>query len=725
MPRKNRRFPLLLFTFSLVLGAFVLASLAATGSAAVDRGAPGSVSLPTWRPDIRVDPTEFPTPYRSVQRNFSMSANPANPQQLLTGYDNQRDSYIRSAYGVSTDGGRTWTTGAFTSNWIADRLPVGDVNVAYDRRGVGYYSGFAQGLQESGYYMLTSTNGLNWSTPVPIVESTSQTFRYRVRFTIDNSPTSPYVDRISAFWNVSTIAPPYFLGLKAAYSTDGGRTWSGTSDVSDPQWNYSTGTSIANANDGTLYAAWLHIEDNDIRRPHTLLIDRSNDGGVTWGTDRVITGAPMTPIGGLDFKGREYVLVADDKCSIMRIFNFPFIGVSPTNSNEVYAVWNDGRWESSEFICGDQRKHSDIAFSRSTDGGVTWSPIRRLNDDAQANGVDQFQPTLTVREDGLIGVTWLDRRYSTESPYFYDVAYTQSTDGGLTWSPNQRVSDVSNDPNPVVDYKSVDDLGYRNSLVFAGNLVIPSWIKTIRGTFNGDYNIDRGVIAETSATRTPTSVPSRTATAVATATACTLQFSDVDEQNPFYANIRCLSCRGIIGGYADGTFRPGNNITRGQIAKMVSNAAGFSEPVGGQTFEDVTPDSTFYEWIERLSGRGVMGGYSCGGDNEPCVPPTDRPYFRPGNNATRGQLSKIVSNAAGYQEPHTAQFYADVTGDNPFYPEIMRLTTRGAMSGYPCGGEGEPCDAQNRPYFRWGNPVTRGQASKIVANTFYPNCQTP
>jgi hypothetical protein len=38
---------------------------------------------------------------------------------------------------------------------------------------------------------------------------------------------------------------------------------------------------------------------------------------------------------------------------------------------------------------------------------------------------------------------------------------------------------------------------------------------------------------------------------------------------------------------------------------------------------------------------------------------------------------------------------------------------------------GEPCDTEQRPYFRWGNPVTRGQASKIVANTFYPGCQTP
>jgi hypothetical protein len=207
---------------------------------------------------------------------------------------------------------------------------------------------------------------------------------------------------------------------------------------------------------------------------------------------------------------------------------------------------------------------------------------------------------------------------------------------------------------------------------------------------------------------------------------CTITFSDVPTTDTFYPWIRCLACRGIISGYADGTFRPNNNITRGQIAKMVANAAGFSEPITGQSFEDVPTGSPFYEFIERLYRRGHMGGYPCGQrPEETCIAPENRPYFRPNENATRGQLSKIVANAAGYNEPHSGQFYTDVTGDNPFYLEIMRLTTRGAMSGYPCGGDGEPCDGQNRPYFRWGNPVTRGQASKIVANTFFPNCNTP
>ena len=32
-----------------------------------------------------------------------------------------------------------------------------------------------------------------------------------------------------------------------------------------------------------------------------------------------------------------------------------------------------------------------------------------------------------------------------------------------------------------------------------------------------------------------------------------------------------MAAQGIIGGYADGTFRPGNNITRGQMAKILYN----------------------------------------------------------------------------------------------------------------------------------------------------------
>jgi hypothetical protein len=108
--------------------------------------------------------------------------------------------------------------------------------------------------------------------------------------------------------------------------------------------------------------------------------------------------------------------------------------------------------------------------------------------------------------------------------------------------------------------------------------------------------------------------------------------------------IERLAWRGIVGGYADGTFRPDNWVTRGQMAKFASNAAGFDEevPPGTQTYTDVPPGHTFWVYIERLSARGIISGYECG-NPEPCDPQR-RPYYRPHLDVTRGQTSKIVAN---------------------------------------------------------------------------------
>jgi hypothetical protein len=139
------------------------------------------------------------------------------------------------------------------------------------------------------------------------------------------------------------------------------------------------------------------------------------------------------------------------------------------------------------------------------------------------------------------------------------------------------------------------------------------------------------------------------------------------------------------------------------------------------SFEDVPPGSTFYPYIQCMACQGIINGYPCGGDGEPCDP-GNNPYFRPGNNVTRGQFAKIAANAAGFDETPGAQQYEDVLPGSTFYDFIWRLTDRGLVSGFPCGGPGEPCGPTNLPYFRPGADATRGQASKIVSNTFFPAC---
>jgi hypothetical protein len=192
------------------------------------------------------------------------------------------------------------------------------------------------------------------------------------------------------------------------------------------------------------------------------------------------------------------------------------------------------------------------------------------------------------------------------------------------------------------------------------------------------------------ATATPTSVPGN---------GCDLPFSDVPAGSTFYDYVHCLACQQILGGYADGTFRPSNNVTRGQLSKIISNAADFNETVSGQTFTDVAPGSTFYPYVERMASRGIIGGYTDG-------------TFRPSKFATRGQIAKIAANAAGFNEEVSGQTFIDVAPGSTFYEYVERMVSRGIIGGYTDGT------------FRPNNNATRGQTAKITSNAFFPDCET-
>jgi len=167
----------------------------------------------------------------------------------------------------------------------------------------------------------------------------------------------------------------------------------------------------------------------------------------------------------------------------------------------------------------------------------------------------------------------------------------------------------------------------------------------------------------------------------------------------------------------------GNNVTRGQAAKFISNGKGYEDPIpaGQQTFADVPIGSAFWVYIERAYMHGAIGGYPCGGSGEPCDA-QQSPYYRPHNNMTRSQLAKIDANVAGYNDPVSSnqQTFRDVPFNNTFWLYIERAYMHGVIGGYPCGASGEPCPGT---YFRPSNSVTRGQTAKIIANTFFPDCQ--
>jgi hypothetical protein len=189
-------------------------------------------------------------------------------------------------------------------------------------------------------------------------------------------------------------------------------------------------------------------------------------------------------------------------------------------------------------------------------------------------------------------------------------------------------------------------------------------------------------------------------------------FYDVCPADWHYPHVMALYNLGAIGGYSDNTFRPGNNITRGQVMKIVVTAYDLTAPMPTYaTFHDVTVGSTFFNWVEVGAAHNIASGYACGGPGEPCDT-QNRPYFRPHANVTRGQLAKMLTNALDWptMSPPTPSF-RDVPANSPFYGYVERVAYEQIVSGYNCGGATDPCPGR---YFHSGSTSTRAQAAKMI-----------
>jgi subtilisin family serine protease len=117
-------------------------------------------------------------------------------------------------------------------------------------------------------------------------------------------------------------------------------------------------------------------------------------------------------------------------------------------------------------------------------------------------------------------------------------------------------------------------------------------------------------------------------------------FPDVGTDNTFYDVVTTLKCKGVIGGFEDGTFKPDLNVTRGQAMKFVMQGLRVREGDGAylmytgstQVFGDVPVTYTFYEQIMAAEENGIVGGYGDG-------------TFGPEDETSRGAMSKMVDNA--------------------------------------------------------------------------------
>jgi hypothetical protein len=123
---------------------------------------------------------------------------------------------------------------------------------------------------------------------------------------------------------------------------------------------------------------------------------------------------------------------------------------------------------------------ADVMFSRSTDGGLSWSPEMRLNDDPGTSAYQWFG-TMSVAPNGRIDVIWMDTR---DDPGGYDSSlyFTCSSDGGLTWTPNERLTESFNPHVGWPQQNKIGDYCHMRSDMTGAHL---AWA----ATFNGEQDV--------------------------------------------------------------------------------------------------------------------------------------------------------------------------------------------------------------------------------------------
>lgn len=111
-------------------------------------------------------------------------------------------------------------------------------------------------------------------------------------------------------------------------------------------------------------------------------------------------------------------------------------------------------------------------------------------------------------------------------------------------------------------------------------------------------------------------------------------FKDVTNPNDYYYNaVMELSDREVINGYNDGTFRPGNHVTRAEAAKIIATALDLDVVnVTNPYFTDVPTNDWAYPYIAAVAKANIVSGYTDGS-------------FRPKNTIKRQEVAKMISVA--------------------------------------------------------------------------------
>ena len=360
--------------------------------------------------------TQSGTNYTGAEVEPYLTMNPSNARHLLAAW--QQDRWANggargTASAASFDGGNTWTASyaAFSQCGGGDYERATDPWVAIAPGGAAYQmtlgisgASFTSNSISAMMVSRSADGGVTWGAPTTLIRDAGATFFNDKNMMVADPQDARYLYAVWGRLLTNGGGPAYF-----SRTTNAGASWEAARSIYDPgNTNQTFGNLMIVLRDGSLlnfFTDIIRAATPTSARGSFVRVIRSSDRGQSWSPP--VTLALDLGVG-VDDPGAGRV--RDSR-------GLPSAAVSP--SGEIFVVWQDARFS--------QGAWDGIALSSSRDGGMTWSEPVRIN----ARGdVPAFGPTIAIRPDGTIGVSYFDlRAASATGPLTTTYRLATSVDG--------------------------------------------------------------------------------------------------------------------------------------------------------------------------------------------------------------------------------------------------------------------------------------------------------